>query len=149
MCFSWANDPMHTVSPLQLRPKALDLSKALCYCSENTKQKWVGIGGISRSLLFLERGSGHTFSPSGFTYLQDFILQHWEFIGISRSEIVADFGISLRQSHSLCLKIPEGEKKKGVLMEAHLISREIQVHWQKRSGEGCVPVQVERWLCLC
>lgn len=53
---------------------------------------------------------GDTPFPGAVTYLQDFILQHRELIGISRGEIVADFGKSLGHGHPLGLEIPAEEK---------------------------------------
>lgn len=61
------------------------------------------------------------------TYLQDFILQHRELVGISCGEIVADFGKS-GHSHSLGLKIPAGGKN-GFLVEAHVGSLVEQEWW--------------------
>lgn len=52
--------------------------------------------------------------PSAVTYLQDLVLEHGELVGVARGEVVADFGISLGQSHSLCLKVPAAEQKGGV-----------------------------------
>ncbi|RLV97257.1 hypothetical protein DV515_00011910 [Chloebia gouldiae] len=57
---------------------------------------------------------GDTPFPGVVTYLQDFILQHGELIGVSRSEIVADFGKSPGHGRSL------QERKTAGLVEAHL-----------------------------
>lgn len=75
------------------------------------------------------------------TYLQDFILEHRELVGVSCGEIIADFGKS--SGRSLGLEIPTG-RKTGVLVKAHPVKRPRKLELEKRNYPNSFPVLVEK-----